>query len=282
MTESSPPIGQRFTSVYLERSEPTRDSRRFRARLGNFLDSSSSHNTEDAAEEIALEIGERVDTGYEGYQWSIYIKRISINDLLDSITIMYQSFVVGTNPHFAREFHNFVARAFREENVGYRIDEKGGVHFYADEDFERSRTSTISGLDQPRYGAAAEAYEDAHAALSGAEPDTLLAVRRAFDAVENLFKMMFSVPRLGATEVKSKLGPDLPQTYPGRAGDSAKLLADGFASWVNAAHQFRHAPGVPDPSPPPLGLALVMVSSAGTYLRWLRELDEHPSARAPS
>lgn len=97
-------------------------------------------------------------------------------------------------------------------------------------------------------------------------------MRRAFDAVENLFKIRFGVSRLGAAEIKSKL--QSAATSDGkRAANTAARVNAAFAEWANACHQYRHAPGEPDPSPPPRWLATTIVDGASTYIRYLSAVE---------
>lgn len=275
MSDSSVPTGQLFSRVYLERGKPMTDSKRFRSRVGAFL-SKVTFNRAKAAQDTAIETGVKVPTfgAYPrvNYKFDSFIVEQAIRDVLDIITIIYrniQSDLDGGGKHF---FINFVERAMREENMSYRLDADGGVHYYVDEEFERSRASVIAGMAGEQYRAAKESFEDAHIALL--EGDTLTAVRRSFDAVENVFKMRFSEPRLGSSEIKSNLTPHLSSVYSGRVANAGARLAASFAEWTNAAHQFRHAPGEADPSPPPMDMAIFMVAEAAAYLRWLVGLPE--------
>ena len=55
---------------------------------------------------------------------------------------------------------------------------------------------------------------------------------------------------------------------------AATKFLDGLIGWVRSIHEYRHGQEVEEPAPPPLGLAVAMVSSGATYLRWLAELDQ--------
>lgn len=273
MGDKASSVGDLFSRVYLERGTPANDSVRFRSRIGFYI-SDEMTNAGSASKEIRKELGVEIKNNGRIWLWGEYFRTVSVSDMLSTITLIYRAVLASSySNQEAPAFKSFVSRAFAEENLCYRVDEKCGVHFFIDEDFERSRISTVSGLHQSRYAAALEAFEASHKSLIGQPADTLTATRRAFDAVENVFKIMFGVSRLGASEVKSKLIPLIMSTTTGRTTDAAKRLVDAFAEWINASHQYRHAPGEPDPSPPPLGLALVLISSAATYLRWLIELD---------
>lgn len=274
MSDDLSQIGALFSRVYLERGTLQSDSKRFRARVGAEV-STTPFPHANTASLILRELGVKVGTiGHTRaiYKFETFINSAELRDVLDTITLIYRS-ITSANPERDREkFRRFVERVMREENLGYSLDEACGVRFYTDEEFERSRASVISGLSGSRFVAAREAFQDAHEALLIS--DTLSAVRRSFDAVENVFKLQFQVPRLGASEIKSKLGPQLAALFTGRVADAAGRLAVSFAEWTNAAHQFRHAPGEADPSPPPTDMAILMVSEAASYLRWLVSLSE--------
>jgi hypothetical protein len=217
------------------------------------------------------ELGVTIPQSGSSYFFETFIRKSEVRDLLDGITIIFREIQATDKARVQAGFRAEVERMMREENLSYRVDEAGGVHFYVDEEFERSRNATIIGLSGDRYHAARDAFDDAHRALLA--NDTLGAVRRSFDAVENVFKIRFGVPRLGASEIKSKFNPTLPDHYSGRATDAANRLSAAFAEWTNAAHQFRHAPGIADPSPPPMEITIIMMSEAASYLRWLVTLE---------
>ncbi len=263
--------GQLFSRLYIEKGNPVADSKRFRARLAAHFDSYSI-NRDAAADTVRKETGLNVPMKLASHGLYIadlekFVQSVDIIELLDTITIVFRSFNQYNIDETKLKYRIDVERMFREENLSYKIDSLGGIHFYVDEEFERSRSAAVSGLSSAQYRAALDAYDDSHRSLLSG--DNLSAVRRSFDAVENVFKLAFQVSRLGASEIKSKLNPVLAVTYSGRGLDAANRLSASFAEWVNAAHQYRHAPGEADPSPPTQDLAILMVSGASSYLRWL-------------
>ncbi len=50
-------------------------------------------------------------------------------------------------------------------------------------------------------------------------------------------------------------------------------MLTSFKDWVDAAHFYRHEEGAEEVAQPPLQLAIYIVSSGTTHLRWLAELD---------
>jgi hypothetical protein len=94
-----------------------------------------------------------------------------------------------------------VQHIFQEENLHYRVDDRGGVHFSFDAECDRSIAATIAALQGARYKAALTNFEGAMGALGKGPPDGKAAIRGTFDAVEGLFRLMFTnSPRLTAQE----------------------------------------------------------------------------------
>jgi hypothetical protein len=73
---------------------------------------------------------------------------------------------------------------FATENLRYRVDDPGGVHYNPDEAFERVRVAAIGALQPKRYANAAEAIDQAHKALDERPLNGKGAVRSIFEAAE--------------------------------------------------------------------------------------------------
>jgi hypothetical protein len=109
----------------------------------------------------------------------------------------------------------------------------------------------------------------------GEPRDTRAAVWGVFDAVETVFKLIFSkATRLGASEVKSMLRPLALSSLVGAERNATGQILNSLEDWVNACHQYRHAQGVEEREPPSEALALLMVSNGAAYLRWLVGFDQ--------
>ena len=167
-----------------------------------------------------------------------------------------------------------VRRIFREENVHYTVDDAGGVHFQYDEQFAKDRAAAIESLHADRYANALDAFNGAMSALSNAPPDGKSAVRGVFAAAENVFKLITSNTRLGSKEADD-LRPIIEKLYAtdANARRSASKMLASLKGWVDAAHFYRHEPGTEEVAKPPLPLAIYLISTGGSHLRWLAELD---------
>jgi hypothetical protein len=168
-----------------------------------------------------------------------------------------------------------VREVFLEENIHYRVDAKGGVHFHFDGEFARVTAAAIAILQKTRYANSLDAFNKALAALTQG-PDGKGAIRSTFTAIEGLFALMFpEVRRLAAGEV-SRVLPVIQQVYTGdrRAQETNAEMLESLRGWIGAAHGYRHEEGKSDTvAQPPLTLAVYLVSTGAAHLRWLAELD---------
>ncbi len=213
MTHDETPIGQRFSLLYVERTALLQDSPRFRSRLLSWFDQNlNSSLLISWTNVLEQEIGVRIRfTGH--YDFRSFFEGGARADVLDAITVIHR---VLTARHLAlaSSWLQFCSRVIKEENLGYRIDTRGGVHPLVDEEFERSRVAALAGLNGARYAAVRDAFEAGHAALEADPADTKGCIRSGFEAVEILFKLMApGVPRLGTSEIQKHLVPILDRHY---------------------------------------------------------------------
>jgi hypothetical protein len=137
------------------------------------------------------------ELGVDFYTWEQFFKKAEIRDVLCFVTVAYchlakQSYVGSTlSENWLRE----VQRIFTEENLHYRVDRKGGVHFHPDQEFARATASAI--LQQSRYANSLDAFNKSMAAFAESLPNGKDAIRAVFTAIEGLFCLMFpDTPRL--------------------------------------------------------------------------------------
>ena len=279
MADDETPIGQLFSQVYIARGEVEKDSARFRRRMGAYVDQVLRDHKSKFADVIQRELG--VDVPWIA-NWGPSIPRFfeeaEIRDVLDSITLIWRTLVQLQYSIVAHHWLSFVQRALHEESLGYRLDERAGIHYFVDEEFERNRAATLESLADAKYAAVAAEFEQAHRCLDQEPADTKGAIRAVFDAIEILVKLVVAgkkVSRLGATEVDKHLKPLAQRAYANdpTARTAANQLLSSLSNWINSAHQYRHGQKVHEPAPPPLNLAVAMVSLGATYLRWLVEIE---------
>ncbi len=112
--------GQRFSLLYLDRSEPVRDSQRFRNRLDAFYWEKLHKDHKDAIKTI-LQKEAGIEIPYLqnfGFNLSDVFKKNELRDVLDSITLIYRAVNNNGWLQLANEWKLFVARCLKEENVG--------------------------------------------------------------------------------------------------------------------------------------------------------------------
>lgn len=286
MSGNEAPEGLPFSHLYTKKGKPERDSERARRRLYAFFQQIPDYHHKDIAAVLNRRCG--IDVVVGGYMGTFYdFRRLfaeaSIYDLLDSITWIIRVIEKPGGDQVTERWMAGVRSVFKEDNLSYRLDDKGGVHFSVDEEFERDRVSTLRAIQAPRYGSVAADFERAHKALDEVNPDLKGAVKSVFEATETLFRLVDGTPtppRLGKDQLGSNLTPIVEARYAGDAPalDTAKHAVASFQEWVIAAHVYRHGQPVETPHQPPLELAVLLLSQGAGFLRWLAEID---TARQP-
>ncbi|TPN40041.1 hypothetical protein FKO01_02275 [Mesorhizobium sp. B2-3-3] len=202
------------------------------------------------------------------------MEKVELRDTLDVITLVAR-YLEGKS--LLAEFISEARRIFSEEQVRYRIDDRGGVHFAVDSEFERMRVSTVAELALPRYQGVKSLFEGAFSALDKTPPDGKSGIRSGFFATESLFRLIFpDAHQLSGAEVQKYLRPLVDRVYSGQkpAIYLAQKQVAALREWIDGAHFYRHEPGTEEPAQPPLDLAVYMISQAGSHLRWLAKLDK--------
>jgi hypothetical protein len=283
--EQGPPTGRQFRHVYVGRGEPTDDSAQFRVRLREYIASDRCVGYSPALSLFALRLGLEFPTLEAAFQSDIRV-------VLSFITVVAHELVrewgasrqggVGNPTYFQRRykaFINFVGTALQEEHVAYRIDDSGGVHPLIDAEFQTNKSGAVAALEAPRYENVRTSLEKAFDKFTVAEPDTKSAVREAFDAAESLFKLILAPenPDLTSGTVQSELLPVINRAYEAAHRSTisaATRTCNSFAKWADACHPYRHGHGSEVPVPPPIELAIVLVSQGASFVRWLAYVDQ--------
>jgi len=264
--------GQRFSQVYLNQGTQINDSERMRNRISAFHSDLRDDDRHKIVELIHIETGAKVPFMGTYFSLTRFVEKCPIRDLLDAITIIYRYFLAGGQTRRSQAWHAFVTRVFKEENLGYRLDEKGGVHFFIDEEFERNRSTLISLLAQ--QPSVLSAFEKAYNFLDRDPPDTANSIRAIFEAMEILYKHIINAQgkdRLNSVGVQKKLKPLLQEKYSDSevVSTATDHLMDGLCDWLDAGHMYRHGQKTDEPQAPPLEYAVLYVSQGASYLRFL-------------
>jgi hypothetical protein len=274
MDKAEAPIGQRFSFVYIPRSLPLPDSERMRNRLFHLFGELDLWPCKDIIEgELGLHLP-RLTTS--NVYWKKFFSEFELRDILDTITIAYSHARRSGNGDNAEKWKSTVCRIFKEEHMRYKLDERCGVHLLVDAEYEHNIAATISTLQNSRYTAALQAFNNAQSALDRSEPDCREALRGIFEAIEIVFKMTYKgEKRIGVREIKDNLLPAVKSIYScnGAASDAAAKFVDSLSQWVSAVHFFRHGQPSETNDQPPIGLAIALMSSGVSFLRWLVEIN---------
>lgn len=264
--------GERFSLNYATRGKPQSDSPRMRIRVYQLFDLLKL-GQEITPTQIGFELGIQVPFGSFGPMWQSFFKTCELRDFLDVITLMARA--ATTRYSDGKSFSKKIAAIFEQENVSYRIDAKGGVHYSIDEEFAHNQGSTIAALSSSRFETARGHLASAQGALDKVPPDTRDAIRQGFECVETVFKLIFpSVSSLGASEATKKLRPLLERKFEGQELDASGRLLEAFKEWINSAHSYRHGQGTETPKLPSITTTVVAVSLAASWARWLASLEE--------
>jgi hypothetical protein len=270
--------GERFTGLYVAPGEPLPDSGRARHRVGALLgETVFADHGERLAAQLDRQLGVAVpgDGRYSSH-WRAFLRECRTADFLDIVTVVYRYLFWHVSDATAIWWRDTVRQIFAEENLAYHIDDVGGVHPQIDREFQRNLTSAIAALQSDRYQNVRALVESVSSELAAQPPNYRQAWRAMLSAMEMLFGLMFPYARLSTDEIERRLQPVIKRAYPGDAiaQRAAQRMLTGFQEWVGASHAYRHEPGAAEPGQPPEDIAILAISTATSWLRWLAALDE--------
>lgn len=267
--------GGYFSRAYLKRDAPSSDSKKLRKRLEAYFRDLFRDESYEFGEFIEIELGLIVLERYNNFlDWEDVFSNQKIEDVLDIVTAAHRFLFRSTRGSYNTKivhFSEFVERAFREEFVSYRIDEKGGIHPFIDVAFVGAFSSVINELADPRLSAAKHYIEQAERCLLATQLDTRMAVRATFDAAENLFKLICTgQTQLNKTKIQQNLIPILLDAAPSEHERRALgKLMDSFIGWIESGHFYRHEPGNSKPEKPSFEFAVLYLTQGFGYIRFL-------------
>lgn len=276
-----PPMGPRFSQIYLARGTPTEDKPRLRNRVAAFFERILYDHAHASSDAIETRIG--TDHSLSSYPSSVadYLRKCTASDFRDAITVIHWGLLKKFEKDrytsvrdAALKWRTFCQEAFVEENVSYRVDDQCMVRPFVDDEFSSSAATVLRGLDDVRLSAVHAEVDHSISRLGGRQPDPKGAVRAIFEAIEIYMKLVITtgqVKRLNRNLVKEHLIPairDRAKLDPPAAAASVHI-GESLGDWIDACHIYRHGQGVNSPTPPPHEVAVALVSGGLTHLRWL-------------
>lgn len=281
--------GELFSRIYSERGAPVQDSARFRLRLYGYLRALEPLQWSAISDHLLREGGVHVIPNTPAFMQ--FFESAHLSDVLDSITIERRRlFAQIPRDYHMRDYYlrrvmaweEFVDRAFREENMGYRLEDDGAVRYFVDEEFERNRASALAALDLAPLQAARAEFETAHRYLDPGARDTKASVRAAFEALEILAKQLYpDIDRLTKNVILQRMRVDMKASAPDEVASKAVGAAfGGLADIVDGAHEYRHGQRVEELTAPPVDYAVFFLSTLAAAIRYLVPLFQARQAAA--
>lgn len=268
-----PPIGERFSLVYLRPQQLLPDTPRFRRRLIKVFEAHAGNDSADFGQHLEVALGIKVLLGgYEGLyiDWEDFLG-FELRDVLDCITLLHKYLILRNANTGAYIKH--VRHVLAEEAMAYRLDDEGGVHPAIDTAYQIAQQTVIRSLGTQEFHAARQYIVRADDELLP-KGNTREAIRAIFDAVENVFKQCFpKAISINKANIQNYLRPHIDQLYLDNvARRTANKSIESLIDWVDAAHNYRHEPGHAEPVGPPDDLAVMIVSQGLAYVRWLADI----------
>ncbi|WP_418133096.1 hypothetical protein ABL849_13680 [Variovorax sp. 375MFSha3.1] len=262
-----------FVYRYMERAAPRGDSPRFRVRISAAFPDGDGPSTE-VKRRLRAEAGIVVPTGQWGTLWNEFYTRGPMEEVLTAITITFEVLHRQYGARQAATYRTAVERALAEENIGFRIDEQGVIHYAVDEVFEGMRAATIAVLNAPVLAVARNCYEAVFQHLDRHPPDTKPAIRSMFEALEIVAKQLNPTARnLHANLCRVQLRDQCLQVTAGDAVEQRVWaeMFEGMAHWVQGLHEYRHGQ-VDNIASPTEEFTVYVLSSGSAFLRLLAQI----------
>lgn len=267
----APVEGELFRRNYQRPIMPLSDSSRARQRLYKLFDSTGTKQDREGFHNVVeAKLGIEYPSSTWGYLDREFWTKAEVGDVLSAVTLWCRS----AGQHFRDEARH----VFIQEHLRYRIDDKGGVHFLVDEEFERTIAVTIAGLGAPRFASSLHALEEGLSNLGTTKQSGKGLIRGVFEAVESAFLEVVGKPsgldRVNAPAIDKYLKPILLQHYAAypEADDKVDRLLEHFKYWTKSAHPFRHGAALEQIHEAPLDLAILSATQGIGYLRFLASL----------
>lgn len=281
---TGPIDGELFRLNYLRSPIKLPDSQRARLRVYQLCkEVLPSDEREKFGDDVLRRLGVEVPYGGYGSDYRKFWLQIPVGDFLSALTLLERAYraMFGTlhnPPSLLTQIREIIA----EEDLHYRVDELGGVHFLVDEEFTYLAESTIAALSSPRLTAARVALESGLRCLGVTARSGKGLIRGVFEAVESASLVAAGAPnanRLNKQLIDNHIKPLLLKRYGGfpDATDKVTRMTAAFDAWVHEAHPYRHGAPFDQVHEAPLELALVSGTTGMGYLRLMAALVENPT-----
>jgi hypothetical protein len=267
---ADPKEGALFRLNYLRSSQKLPESDRARKRIYLlYKDNVDDEGTRMAfIHRVERQLGVDFPIGSYQYHDERFWKKCELGDFLSAITIFLK-----LRPSALNKARNIL----EEEDLHYRIDDQGGVHYLVDNDFHQLSESTLAGLSDQRFGAARAALQKGLKALAPERQSGKGLIQGVFEAVESTFLVIIGPSnsnRLNKQAAEKHLRPILLHRYKDvpEVNDKVTRMLEVFYAYVNDAHPYRHGAPLDQEHEAPLEMAILSATNGMGYIRFLAGL----------
>jgi hypothetical protein len=262
--------GELFRRNYMRSPAKLADSPRARRRMHKLFDSSQA-DEDSFVDQVERQLGIEYPFSGFGHMHSEFWDGSEIGDFLSAITIWLR--LIRIHPAGI----SAARQIFQDEDLHYRIDDQGGVHYLVDEPFAYTVESTLAGLGGARFTSARHALDAALKNLSPTKQSGKGLIRGVFEAAESTFLVVCGPDagnRLNKQAMDKHLKPILLARYAGthEADDKVTRMLGVFEAWIKDAHPYRHGAAAEQEHEAPLELAILSATSGMGFIRFLAEL----------
>lgn len=284
-------IANRFSQLYKHDTKMYDDSSRFRVRFYTYLDKIFENYA--LAKKVQEIIGVKINF-YARYDIENFINSANIKDVLDTITICYEllkdtknirnnykpGIGYNRNQKLQEELITFINQCFLEENLCYIVDENGIAHFNPDEEFHYLKNSTLRILQDKRYVSVVHEFKKVYKALDSGPGHAKDAIGNLFKSTETLFRLLCNnddIKNLSSNPIAKYLPKIAEKVYQVKDQTTLSVVnqkIEEFKKWTDSAQPYRHGQATEDIDEPPLSLAILIISTGASFLRWLALLGQ--------
>ena len=262
--------GELFRRNYMRSPVKLSDSPRARRRIRKLFDASGAEEHTFVAM-VESQLG--LDFPFDGYEHhhDDFWNDAEVGDFLSAVTLWSRLI-----RHHAAAL-KAARQIFQEEDLHYRIDDQGGVHYLVDEPFAYAVESTLIGLGDSRFTAARLALEVGLKSLSPTKQSGKGLIRGVFEAAESTFLVVCGPEagnRLNKQAMDKYLKPILLARFAGvhEADDKVARMLAVFEAWMKDAHPYRHGTAADQEHEAPLDLAILSATSGTGFIRFMAGL----------